>query len=289
MKKPQFLVLCSLTVAIISLVVHIQLQEQDPLPSRDPARVSSVTGKVATSRAERRISLPRPPAVDNVASTLTVRATEPHPDHPEVADPRASRVETRAREHLARLDETLKLSKDQQRRIFPILARNDPEFQPSMTISSESPRLDSGGAYVGSGPARAPASGPLDTVDRGGQKGPASIERPTHPASNVPGRTPDNVPGRTPDSVPGNVPGKEASLLRPNELATLDTTDPSEPIMMELTPEQQTVYEDALIDEGLWWSDIIGQIESEYNRSRLDPEVLEDEGAGENLFDLIGH
>jgi hypothetical protein len=62
--------------------------------------------------------------------------------------------------------------------------------------------------------------------------------------------------------------------------------------MMELTPQQQAVYEDALIDEGLWWSDIIAQIESEYNRTRpadlVDPESLDDEGAGESLFDLIG-
>lgn len=281
MKKPQFLVLCTLTVVIVSLVVRIQLQKQEPLPSRDSARAASVTSKNSLSGAARRISQPRPPRGGDVASTLTVHATEPHPGHPDGEDPRARGVETRARENLARLNENLHLSKDQQQRIFSLLARNDPEFQPSMTIGSESPRLGPGGVFMGSGPAPAPASGPLATIDRTGTTRPASIAAPASPGTH---------PTTNPTT---HLPAVENRQQPPNEHpSSIDPADLSMAIMTVLTPEQQAAYEDALIDEGLWWADIIAQIESGYNRSHptavAAPEVLEDEAAGESLFDLIG-
>jgi hypothetical protein len=141
----------------------------------------------------------------------------------------AERVKAHAMARLASLTDYLQLSGDQQREIFPILARSAPDFDSSMILG-------------------------------------------------------------------GGIAGKQARVVSHDDAdkALLQTReDESSAILRELNPDQQALYEELLIDDGLWWADILAQIETSLYeatvRSVGQPSVVDDPGADENLFDLLEH
>ncbi|QTN32133.1 hypothetical protein HZ994_07250 [Akkermansiaceae bacterium] len=136
------------------------------------------------------------------------------------SDGKAAKVGTYALARLNELDSQLHLTAAQKRRLFPLLARNSPGFDPSMVIGTPSGVLH-------------PADAPSSATAGAGQ-------------------------------------------------------DISTAILAELDPGQQAIYEDMLIDDGLWWTEIINRIDADFQESTRDgaaPE--EDAGTGENLFDLL--
>jgi hypothetical protein len=97
-------------------------------------------------------------------------------------------------------------------------------------------------------------------------------------------------PDYGPDLWIGGIPGQQLAQ-GPSEGS--GAGDFSTAIMNELDAGQQALYEELLVDDHLWWSEIIAQIEEDILKtnpgaSPLPPALIDDSGAGENLFDLLG-
>jgi hypothetical protein len=99
-----------------------------------------------------------------------------------------------------------------------------------------------------------------------------------------------SAPDYGPDLWIGGIPGHQFAQ-GPSEGS--GAGDFSAAIMNELDARQQALYEELLVDDHLWWSEIIAQIEEDILKtnpgaSPLPPALIDDSGAGENLFDLLG-
>ncbi len=224
MKRSNFTVVCALVVVAITLALKITFQPE-PVPVAKAASASAIPKKSPSGMKKFRGNPVRTLSVTPGAARsdgLTVSAGKDSPPSEagdsSTAEDRASQVEAAARMELARLNESLHLSADQQRKIFPILARSAPGYDPSMVV----------GGVVG-GFASGSSTGGANAVFHDGG------------------------------------------------------TDHTAAIYQELNPDQRAIYEETLIDEGLWWSDILAQIEQGMGvpAAPVGPLLMADPGADE--------
>ncbi len=145
MQRSSFILGLALLVVASTLAITITLRK----PGED---VVSVTGEnssryLSDRRGARRgaASYPAssPKSQSRVASEgrlaehFSVRVPGNHPRRTHLAQ-RAQEVENEANSQLEKLTERLELTGEQQRRLFPILARSSEKYDPVMTISGRS-------------------------------------------------------------------------------------------------------------------------------------------------------
>ena len=81
--------------------------------------------------------------------------------------------------------------------------------------------------------------------------------------------TPVEIASKTDDSTGAAAAPAEGSAPETSEPITLTTAD--EEIYDVLTPEQQEALEEEIIDEDLWWTDIVNDLEDELDESAAVP------------------
>ncbi|CAN5367582.1 hypothetical protein BH23VER1_BH23VER1_03680 [soil metagenome] len=150
---------------------------------------------------------------------------------------RAQRIETRAILELDRLTPALGLTSNQQDRVFDVLVRRSPEFDPVMVA------VNPGGTPIAAGPT-APATQPR-------ADSPTGADSPT-PCD--PGTAP--APHRAPESVPGTV------LESAGPAASDPPRTPQDEILDLLTPEQAVRYVENEADRMAWWNEIVAHLDS---------------------------
>lgn len=126
MRRPHLI----LGLLLLGVAAAVGFYASQPNDDPAPARTTAATKNVSPARsAEPDERIPRAPRKSR--EPLAIEAPENSPAELTV---RALRVDTAARSRLEMLTGQLDLSPRQQRRIFPLLARSNPEFDESFTI-----------------------------------------------------------------------------------------------------------------------------------------------------------
>jgi len=126
MRRPN-LILGLLLLGVAAAVGFYASQPPPPAArSHAAAAAKSVPGPRGDDPAER-------PSRTQRESREPLAIEAPDPDSPELTI-RALRIDAAARERLEALTEQLDLDPGQQRRVYPLLARSNPEFDESFTI-----------------------------------------------------------------------------------------------------------------------------------------------------------